>query len=171
MIIAASGPDTVLTTSAAGGAVADALSTILQTVEAQQQRKVIVRDLVPAGAGDSRGLSAFYLAAGWVVGGYLVASILAITAGGRPGNLRRSGIRLASLAVYSVASGVGGALIAGPMLSALPGHFWPLAGFGTLLVFATGAFTMAIQAVSGVVGIGIAVLLFVILGNPSAGGA
>jgi hypothetical protein len=40
-----------------------------------------------------------------------------------------------------------------------------------LLVFGVGAFTMAIQALSGVVGVGIAVLLFVILGNPSAGGA
>jgi hypothetical protein len=73
--------------------------------------------------------------------------------------------------LYSVASGIGGVLIAGPALSALPGHFWPLAGFGMLLVFGVGAFTMAIQSVSGVIGIGIAVLLFVILGNPSAGGA
>jgi hypothetical protein len=80
-------------------------------------------------------------------------------------------IRLGSLALYSVASGIGGVLVAGTLLSALPRHFWPLAGFGMLLVFAVGAFTMAIQAVSGVIGIGIAVLLFVILGNPSAGGA
>lgn len=171
LVLASSGPDDVLTASAAGGAVADAVSTILQRAEAQQHRQVTVRDLVPAGAGDNRGLAAFYLAVGWVVGGYLVASILAITAGGRPSNPRRSVIRLGSLALYSVASGIGGALIAGPLLSALTGSFWPMAGYGMLLVFGTGAFTMAIQAVSGVIGIGIAVLLFVILGNPSAGGA
>ncbi len=68
-------------------------------------------------------------------------------------------------------SGIGGAVIVGPLLGALSGHFWALAGFGALLVFAVGAFTMAIQAVTGIVGIGIAVLLFVVLGNPSAGGA
>jgi hypothetical protein len=171
LIIAASGPDTVLTATAAGGAVADAVQTILETVETRQHRQVVVVDAVPAGPKDSRGLAPFYLAVGWVVGGYLVASILAIAAGGRPRNTRRSTIRLGALALYSVASGIGGVLIAGPALSALPGHFWPLAGFGMLLVFGVGAFTMAIQSVSGVIGIGIAVLLFVILGNPSAGGA
>lgn len=171
LVLASSGPDTVLTASAAGGAVADAVSAVLQQAEAAQQRQTTVRDLVPAGAQDSRGLSPFYLAVGWVVGGYLVASILAITAGGRPRNLRRSAIRLGSLGLYSVASGFGGALVAGPVLGALTGHFWALSVFGMLLVFGVGAFTMAIQAVSGVVGIGIAVLLFVILGNPSAGGA
>ncbi len=171
LLVSSSGPDTVLTASAAGGAVADAVSAVLQRAEAAQQRQSTVRDLVPAGAQDSRGLSPFYLAVGWVVGGYLVASILAITAGGRPRNPRRSAIRLGSLALYSVASGFGGAIIAGPILGALTGHFWQLSGFGMLLVFGVGAFTMAIQAVSGIVGIGIAVLLFVILGNPSAGGA
>jgi hypothetical protein len=170
-LIAPSGPDTLLTASAAGGAVADAVSAVFERVAAQQHRTLTVRDLVTAGPQDSRGLSPFYLAVGWVVGGYLVASILAITAGGRPANPRRSVIRLGALALYAVASGIGGMLIAGPALSALPGHFWTLAGFGMLLVFGVGAFTMAIQAVSGVVGIGIAVLLFVILGNPSAGGA
>jgi hypothetical protein len=171
LVVDPSGTDTVLTASAAGGAVADAVEAVFAKVEAQQHRHVTTRDVVPAGAQDSRGLSPFYLAVGWVVGGYLVASILAITAGGRPANPRRSAIRLGALALYSVASGIGGALIAGPLLSALPGHFWPMAGYGMLLVFGVGAFTMAIQALSGVIGIGIAVLLFVILGNPSAGGA
>lgn len=171
LLISGSGPDTILTASGAGGAVADAVSGVLGRVEVQQHRHANVQDLVPSGAQDNRGLSAFYLAVGWVVGGYLVASILAITAGGRPKNARRSAIRLASLVLYSVASGIGGALIADPLLSALPGHFWPLAAFGMVLVFGTAAFTMAVQALSGVVGIGIAVLLFVILGNPSAGGA
>ncbi len=171
LLIARSGPDTVLTASGAGGAVADAVAQVLTAADAHQHRRVTIVDLVPAGAADTRGLSSFYLAVGWVVGGYLVASILAITAGGRPANPRRSVIRLGALAVYAVASGLGGALIAGPVLGALTGHFWSLAGFGALLVFGVGAFTMAIQAVSGVIGIGIAVLLFVILGNPSAGGA
>ncbi|HEY7046495.1 MAG TPA: hypothetical protein VH373_04695 [Jatrophihabitantaceae bacterium] len=40
-----------------------------------------------------------------------------------------------------------------------------------LLVFAVGAFTMAVQALTGIIGIGPAVLLFVVLGSPSAGGA
>jgi hypothetical protein len=80
-------------------------------------------------------------------------------------------VRLGALALYSIVSGIGGALIVGPILGALSGSFWTLTGFGALVVFAVGAFTMAIQALTGVLGIGIAVLLFVVLGNPSAGGA
>jgi len=42
---------------------------------------------------------------------------------------------------------------------------------GALLVFAVGAFTAALQVWTGLVGIDLAILLFVVLGNPSAGGA
>jgi hypothetical protein len=42
---------------------------------------------------------------------------------------------------------------------------------GALLVFAVGAVTLAFQTLFGVIGIGITILFFVILGNPSAGGA
>jgi hypothetical protein len=40
---------------------------------------------------------------------------------------------------------------------------------GALLVFAAAAVTMAFQVLFGILGIGIAILVFVILGNPSAG--
>jgi hypothetical protein len=42
---------------------------------------------------------------------------------------------------------------------------------GALLVFAVGAVTLAFQTLFGVIGIGITILVFVVLGNPSAGGA
>lgn len=171
LIVSPSGRDELLVASAGGAAVSDALTTIIETAEQRQHRSVTVTDVVPAGSGDARGLSPFYVAVGWVVGGYLVASILSITAGARPGGTRRSVIRLAALALYAVASGIGGAIIVGPALGALHGHFWTVAGFGMLLVFAVGAFTMALQALTGILGIGLAVLLFVVLGNPSAGGA
>ncbi len=46
-----------------------------------------------------------------------------------------------------------------------------LAAVGSLLVFCAGAVTMAFQALFGVFGIALTLLVFVILGNPSAGGA
>jgi hypothetical protein len=171
LIAGPSGTDRLLVASAEGGALSSALETVVSRVDASQHRTVVVKDVVPASAGDARGLTAFYLTVGWVVGGYLVASILAISAGGRPANIRRARVRLGALAAYSVLSGIGGAIIVGPVLGALTGSFWPTAGFGALIVFGVGAFTMAIQSLTGIVGIGIAVLLFVILGNPSAGGA
>lgn len=171
LIVSASGADRMLVTSAGGGAVSQALETIAGRVESSQHRTVTVQDIIPAAAGDARGLSGFYVVVGWAVGGYLVSSILGIAGGARPANRSRAIIRLLALASYAIVSGLGGALIAHAWYSALPHHFFRLWGLGTLLVFAVGAFTMACQVLLGILGIGVAILLFVVLGNPSAGGA
>jgi hypothetical protein len=163
--------DTLLVAGAEGGAVSSALTDVLTRVDTAQQRTLTTTDAVPSAAGDARGLSAFYLAVGWVVGGYLVAAIIGVSAGSRPSTCLRGAVRLGALAVYAAVSGIGGALITGPVLGVFDGHGIALAAFGALLVFAVGAFTMGLQVWTGLIGIGLAILLFVILGNPSAGGA
>ena len=50
---------------------------------------------MPLQAGDGRGLTGFYLVIGWIVGGYLVASLLGVAGGARPATTRRAAIRLA----------------------------------------------------------------------------
>jgi hypothetical protein len=81
-------------------------------------------------SGDHNGLSAFYLVIGWMVGGYLVASILGISVGERPESLTRASVRLAAIALYAAVTGLGGALIVGPWLHALPSHTPGLWGLG-----------------------------------------
>ncbi|MGW0548062.1 DUF3533 domain-containing protein [Streptomyces altiplanensis] len=163
--------DTLLVASGGGTVLSSALTALITKVEASQQRTVETVDVAPASDRDFNGLSAFYLVVGWCVGGYLCASILAISAGSRPANRERALIRLGSMALYSIAGGLGGAIIVGPVLGALPGSLVALWGLGSLLVFSVGAITLALQALTGVVGIGLAVLIVVIAGNPSAGGA
>ncbi|MGW7411938.1 DUF3533 domain-containing protein [Streptomyces sp. NPDC054863] len=163
--------DTLLVASGQGGSETRALEQIFTEVAKSQQRTVAFKDIAPASGQDANGLSSFYLVVGWCVGGYLCAAILAISAGARPANGRRAGIRLGAMAVYSVVSGLLGAVIAGPILGALPGSLWGLWGLGALTVFAVGALTLALQGIFGVVGIGLAILIIVIGGNPSAGGA
>lgn len=162
--------DTLLVADARGPAAARAAETIVTGLDKAQGRTVKVEDVVPLAKGDAEGLSSFYVVVGWCVGGYLVASILGISAGSRPANRHRAVIRLGTLALYSVAAGLGGALIVGPILNALPGSTWGLLGLGSLVVFAVGTITMALQCLFDIIGIGIAVLIFVVLGNPSAGG-
>ncbi|MFJ2864599.1 ABC transporter permease [Kitasatospora sp. NPDC087314] len=162
--------DTLLVGGARGPSAAKAAETITTAVEQAQGRTVKVEDVVPLAKGDTNGLSAFYLVIGWCVGGYLVASILGISAGSKPANAHRAVIRLGVLALYSIAAGIGGTVIAGPVLDALPGSILGLSAVGALVVFTVGAFTMALQCLFDIVGIGIAVLIFVVLGNPSAGG-
>ncbi|WP_334665375.1 DUF3533 domain-containing protein [Streptomyces cyaneofuscatus] len=163
--------DTLLVASGGGTVLSSALERILTQVEEGQQRTVRTVDVAPASADDFDGLSSFYLVVGWCVGGYLCASILAISAGTKPANRQRALIRTAVMAVYAVAGGIGGAVIIGPILGALPGSVWGLAGLGALVVFSVGMITLALEALTGIVGIGLAVLIIVIAGNPSAGGA
>ncbi|MFE9256911.1 DUF3533 domain-containing protein [Streptomyces sp. NPDC006879] len=163
--------DRLLVASGEGAALSQALEVVVGRVEAAQQRSLRIIDVAPSAPGDARGLSSFYLAVGWCVGGYLCAAALAISAGARPANPARAVIRLGVLLAYSIVAGLLGAVIAGPILSALPGSIWALWGLGALLVFAVGALTLALQGLAGVVGIGLAILLVVVFGNPSAGGA
>jgi hypothetical protein len=163
--------DSLLVASGGGASLSTAVETVVSDVETAAHRGLDVKDVVPSQPGDARGLSSFYLVVGWLVGGYLAAALLGIASGARPTSGRRSLIRLLIIAVYAVLAGLGGAVVVGPVFEALTGHFLALWAIGTLLVFCAAAVTMAFQVLFGVFGIGLTLLLFVILGNPSAGGA
>jgi hypothetical protein len=163
--------DTLLVASGGGASVVTAVEQVVDRAEAGRHRGVVVRDVVPLQRGDGRGLSGFYLVIGWLIGGYLVAALLGVAKGARPATTRRAVIRLLAIVPYAVLSGLGGAVIVDPVLGALTGHFFALWGVGVLLVYCAAAVTLAFQVLAGVLGIGLTVVLFVVLGNPSAGGA
>ncbi|MFE3652226.1 DUF3533 domain-containing protein [Streptomyces sp. NPDC059101] len=163
--------DRLLVAGGGGASLSQAVELVVTAAEKQQRRTVRTEDVIPADAGDGRSLSSFYLVVGWCVGGYLCAAILAISAGARPANRQRAVIRLAALALYAIAAGLAGALVVGPVLDALPGSLFGLWGLGALTVFAVGATTLAFQGLLGIIGIGLAILVIVVFGNPSAGGA
>jgi len=163
--------DSLLVASGGGAAVSTAVEDVFAQVETAQHRTITVTDAVPAQSGDGRGLSGFYLVVGWLVGGYLVAALLGIAKGARPATTRRAIHRLMAIVPYAILSGLGGAIMVGPVLGALTGHFLALWSLGALLVFCAAAVTMAFQVLLGVLGVGLTLILFVVLGNPSAGGA
>ena len=165
------GPDRLFVDSAASASVSQVLIEVFGKVERAERHQLTVVDVIPAGAGDARGLSAFYLAVGWMLGGYLVATGLSISRSARPPHPPAAVVRLGAVALYAVASGILGAVVTISILGVFSGHLLALAALGALLVFATGAFAMALQAWAGVVGVGLTVVLLVVLGNPSAGGA
>ena len=128
-----------------------------------------VQDARPLAAGDPRGLSIFYAVLAWVFGGYLGATILGLVVGQASRGWRKQLARLSALAVYAVAAGLLGALVAEPILNALSDHFLALAGVGMMIVFAAAAATEALQALFGIAGPAIALLAFIVLGNPATG--
>ncbi|QSY48173.1 MULTISPECIES: DUF3533 domain-containing protein [Streptomyces] len=163
--------DTLLVATGSGASLAQATEAVVARAEKAEGRTLKVVDVNPAAVGDARGLSSFYLVVGWCVGGYLCAAILAVSAGARPANPHRAVIRLGAIAVYAVVAGLLGAVIAGPVLGALPAGLLGLWGLGALVVLAVGTLTLAFQGLAGIVGIGLAIAVVVVLGNPSAGGA
>ena len=131
-----------------------------------------VIDIVPLQRdGDFHGLTGYYLVIGWIVGGYLVAALLGVASDAKRATRRRTIFRPIALILYAIISGLAGAIVVGPVLGALTGHLLALWWLGALLVFAVGAVTLAFQTLFGVIGIGVTILVFVILGNPSGGGA
>ena len=168
---ATGGADQLLLASGGGAAAAEAVERVASRVEAKEHRRFTVTDIVPLQPGDARGLSGFYLVIGWIVGGYLFAAVLGIATGPRPATTRRALIRVLAFVPYAVLSGLGGAVIVDPLLGALVGHFLALWWLGALVVAASAAATIAFEVLFGIVGIGVVILAFVVLGNPSAGGA
>ncbi len=78
----------LLEASASGVSAAVAVTDVLDQVATHLHRTIVVRDIRPPSSGDRNGLTSFYLVIGWIVGGYLVASILGISTGSRPANAR-----------------------------------------------------------------------------------
>jgi hypothetical protein len=163
--------DTLLVASADGSAEASAAQQVITAAEASQHRSVRVTDIAPLQRGDFHGLTGYYLVIGWIVGGYLVAALLGVASDAKRATRRRTIFRLIAFVPYAIISGLAGAIVVGPVLGALTGHLMALWWLGALLVFAVGAVTLAFQTLFGVIGIGITILVFVILGNPSGGGA
>ena len=128
-----------------------------------------MRDLAPLPASDPTGSSAYFLIAGWVLGGYVGATVLALASGGmRPAASGRPPDGWAA-GGYAAASGFAGALLFGPALGVMSGFSAALAGVGILVVFAAAASTAALQGALGLPGTLIAIIGMVVFGNPTAG--
>lgn len=156
----------LLVASAAGAAAAEALTAAVQ----RSGQRVEIEDVKPLPADDARGISPFYLVVGWVVAGYLGATVIGLARGMRITGRRLAALRVGALAVYALLTGILGAVLIDGVIGALGGHFIGLALIGALVVFATAAAAGALQALLGIVGTGIVLLLFVVLGNPGSGG-
>lgn len=150
--------------------VLDGIDQALAGKDPSTARGYLVERVNPFDTGDPKGLTPFYLSVGWVVGGYLLVAFFGFTqrhVHGWAGLYRR----LALLVGYAVASGVLGAVIVGPVLGAFEGHLLALAAFGAALSFAVCVSVQAVELLAGpIYGTGLAIVAFVVIGNPSAGG-
>lgn len=122
----------------------------------------------PLPESDSRGLVGFYTVVGWAIAGYLGATLFGLTFGTRIGH-RKTMLRLSALVITGLVVGLGGTLVANG-IGGMGAPWLAMTLLGALVIVTTGAITVALQSLLGVAGTGLAILLFVILGNPSSGG-
>lgn len=158
------------TASAAGPSATEVAAQVMTTLAEKTNGEPDTTDLAPLPDDNSRGLVGYYLVIGWLVGAYLLAAILGLYRGMSPATRSRGLLRVGVFAAYGIASGAVGTLIVDAGFGYLQGNGWVVFAIGTLLVFAVGMFTTALECLAGLVGTGVAILLFVVLGNPSAGG-
>jgi hypothetical protein len=156
--------------AAANPFTASAVTSVVRAATTATSIPLSVVDLAPLPVGDAEGLSPFYLAVGWVVGGYLAATMLGLGSAMSPESRRAALSRVVGLVAFAVASGLIGAALVDYWLGALEHHFVELAGIGALVVLASALATMAFQTILGIVGSAITVAAFVVVGNPSSGG-
>ncbi len=128
--------------------------------------RLTVQDVVPASAGDTRGMSVFYAGFGVVLAGFLFGMMTYQMA---PRLEYRW--RLVSLASFSVLAGVLVAVMAGSLgFSALPGPFLGIAGVIALMAAAIGSATMMFMRLFGRAGMSLAAVVLLTFGNSTSGG-
>jgi hypothetical protein len=169
-VVAGPSGDELLTAAARSPGTATILTAGLTQAAVKVHVPLQVRDLEPLPPSDPSGISAFFLVVGWILGGYVGATVLGLMLGGmRSKSSRQAAQRLVMLAGYAAASGLVGALLIGPVMGVVSGYNLALAGLGILVTSASAVATAGLQGALGLPGTLIAVIGMVVIGDPTAG--
>jgi hypothetical protein len=153
----------VLVASAASPVVAQQLRELGARGAGGAANGLHVEDVVPAASGDPRGAVLNLLFLPLMIACFPLAAVL-----GRMQLSRRKMLGL--VAAFAVLSGLALSAILQAM-DALPGPYLAVSGVAALVVAAVGMTAAGLFRVLGAAGLGIAALLFVVLGNPGSGNA
>ena len=160
---------TVLEASAASPTVAQLLATVggkLATAEQATGASVQVRDVdvVPASAGDPRGLVLSSAVLPMTICGVVMAAVIGLLLAFRP-----AWRQIRALVVVSAAAGLGSYLIVQGFLGALPGEHIATWAAMSLTLLAIGAATAGLIALVGSPGLGLGAATMIFVGNPFSG--
>ncbi|MFC9910873.1 hypothetical protein [Streptomyces sp. NPDC127197] len=147
-----------------GASTTSAVQTLVGDYAHGAGKHLTTEDVVPLTHFDARGLAGFYVAFGVTLAGFVLGSNALGLAGHL--NLRH---RFRLLAGASVAIGTVAAIVAGPALGAVPAPVIPLILTLTLLAAAAAFTTKLLGTYLGPVGVPVATLLLLTLGNATSG--
>ncbi|MFF4653376.1 hypothetical protein [Streptomyces sp. NPDC001380] len=149
---------------AVGASTTTAVKTLVGAYAHGAGRGVTTEDVVPLARYDARGLAGFYMAFGVTLAGFVLGSNALGLA-----NLLHLRHRFRLLAGTSVAVGAVAAVIAGPVLKAVPAPVVPLILTLTLLAAAAAFATKLLGTYLGPLGIPVATLVLLTVGNATSG--
>jgi hypothetical protein len=157
---------TVLTASAAGPAVAQLLTTTAQRFSAQSDlsRPVVksaVQDVVATSGDDPRGAIFTAAMTPLVLGGVILAVMVAVLVGFRP-----AWREVLALGLVSCITGIGVHLVAQDYVGALPGDRVETWASLSLMLFAISSTVAGLAALLGPGGVAVGAIAMVFVGNP-----
>ena len=166
VVVAGAPRDRVLVAQALGAAPTEAVTRALVGVASRAGAPALVQDLRPLPAGDRRGLSPLFTVIGTLIPS-LVFGVLLSVFGRRLAGRARWG----AVAVYAALAGLVAAFNVDVLVGALTGDFAGLALVCGLLALAVSAAAHGLGHLGGPAGIVVAVLMLLLLGVSTAGGA
>jgi hypothetical protein len=125
-----------------------------------------VADAAPLPSGDSRGLAVFYYVFGVALSAFLFA--MAFHQGAAGASLL---VRVTVPLAFAVVSGAMLSAVADAGFGAVAGHPWQVAGISAAISYAVATATLALTRLMRGLGIGVAGLVFIVIGNATSGGA
>jgi len=166
VVVAGAPRDRILVAQALGAAPSETVTRALVGVAARAGAPAVVQDLRPLPAGDRRGLSPLFTVIGTLIPSLVFGVLLSVF-----GRRLAGRARWAAVAVYAALAGLVAAFNVDVLVGALTGDFAGIALVCGLLALAVSAAAHGLGHLGGPAGIVVAVLMLLLLGVSTAGGA
>jgi hypothetical protein len=159
-------PPSLLIANAASLPVATLLQETFTAADRPHGARLVVHDLVPLPPTDPTGATSFSATLSLIIAGVLGSSIVYMTTRGRT-----LAAHLSAVIVLGIGAGLLTAVATNVVVGAFSGHFLAIWGVAALFVLALALPIAFFQRLLGLVGTGVGLLVFIVVGDPSSGGA
>jgi hypothetical protein len=166
VLVPGAAQDRILVAGALGLAPTETAAGALQQVAASAHVTAGVSDLRPFPSGDRRGLSSLFTVIGTLIPSLVFGILLSVFGRALPARARWSAVL-----AFAVGAGLVAAFDVDVLVGALDGHFLGVAAVSWLLALAVSAAAHGLGHLGGPLGIVAAILLLLLIGVSSAGGA
>jgi hypothetical protein len=159
-------PPSLLTADAASLPVATLLQDTFTAAARARGAPLIVADLVPLPPADPTGGTAFSATLSLIIAGVLGSSLLYLVTQRRP-----LAVHLGAVIALGIGAGLLTAVATNIVTGAFHGQFLAIWGVAALFVLALALPIAFFQRLLGLPGTGVGLLVFIVVGDPSSGGA